>query len=69
MPTLPTLTVTDAQANRMLAAWGSTGEYTNWLQDQIIEYVLRYEKRQRLANFDAQEKVAEQEARTSLLGS
>lgn len=53
----------------MLAAWGSTGEYTNWLQDQIIEYVLRYEKRQRLANFDAQEKVAEQEARTSLLGS
>lgn len=39
MPTLPTFTVTDAQAQRMLAAWGSAEEYKKWLREQIALYV------------------------------
>lgn len=46
MPTLPTLTVTDAQAQRITAAFGSVANYKAWLKSQVIEYVLHYEERQ-----------------------
>lgn len=41
--TLPTLTVTDAQAQRMLAAYGTTDNYKAWLRSQIIDFVKAYE--------------------------
>ena len=43
MPQLPTLTVTDAQAQRMLAAYGSVDNYLEWLRSQIIEFVVSQE--------------------------
>lgn len=43
MPNLPTLTVTDAQATRLLAAWGSVAAYKEWLRQNIISYVLTVE--------------------------
>lgn len=43
MPTLPTLTVTDAQATRMIAAFGSAEAYRTWLKEQIIDYVVAKE--------------------------
>lgn len=39
MPALPTITVTDAQATRMLAAYGSPANYITWLTNAIIDYV------------------------------
>jgi hypothetical protein len=43
MPTLPTLTVTQEQADRMIAAWGSAASYSEWLKQQIIDFVLNKE--------------------------
>lgn len=39
MPDLPTLTVTTAQAQRCLAAWGSVAAYKEWLADSVRRYV------------------------------
>lgn len=66
MPTLPTLTVTDEQANRMLAAYGSVDEYTKWLKNSIIDYVISYEAKAMNANFRAQMEQAMEDARASL---
>lgn len=46
MPQLPTLTVTDAQAARITAAYGSTANYKVWLRRQLIAFVFDYEARQ-----------------------
>lgn len=58
MPTLPTFTVTDAQAQRMLAAWGSVSEYRRWLREQIAMYVSTHEanqtRQQNKADLEAQ---------------
>lgn len=43
MPTLPTFTITDDQANRILAAFGDVATYKQWLKRQIIQEVLRHE--------------------------
>lgn len=43
MPTLPTITVTQAQADRMLAAYGDVATYKRWLADQIRQYVTQIE--------------------------
>lgn len=43
MPDLPTLTVTTAQATRILATFGDAAAYRAWLKDQIIEKVLASE--------------------------
>lgn len=51
MPDLPTLTVTDAQANRMLAAYGSVANYKLWLREKIIEHVLNEEEKQLAQQF------------------
>ena len=45
MPTLPTVTVTQAQADRILVAFGGTIEvavpaYKDWLTSQVRSYVL-----------------------------
>jgi len=45
MPNLPTLTVTQAQADRMLATYGDVDTYKEWLRVQIIDFVLRAEAR------------------------
>ena len=39
MPTLPTLTVTQAQADRMMAAYGTAEAYKEWLRAAIVNYV------------------------------
>jgi hypothetical protein len=42
MPDLPTLTVTDAQAARLLTVFGSAQAYRDWLKATIIhEMALR----------------------------
>ena len=43
MPTLPTITVSDANAQRMLAAYGNEAAYVKWLTDSIVEFVLNKE--------------------------
>jgi hypothetical protein len=43
MPTLPTLTVTQAQADRLLAAFGTVDQYKAWLKEQLINYVVSHE--------------------------
>lgn len=54
MPTLPTFTVTDATASRILAAFqnmkddaGATltpaNAYKRWLKDQLVHWVTTYE--------------------------
>lgn len=43
MPTLPTLTVTQAQADRLLAAFGTTKAYKDWLKENLIQYVIDHE--------------------------
>lgn len=46
MPTLPTLTVTDAQATRLLAAFGSVENYKAWLKEALIARVVEHEARE-----------------------
>lgn len=43
MPTLPTVTVTQAQADRMLAAYGDVAGYKRWLVESIKTYVVEQE--------------------------
>lgn len=43
MPDLPTLTVSQAQATRLLEAFGTTAQYKDWLKTQITAHVLQYE--------------------------
>lgn len=43
MPDLPTINVTQAQADRMLAAFGSVPKYKEWLRQQIVNHVLSVE--------------------------
>lgn len=43
MPDLPTLTVTQAQADRCLAAYGTVENYRAWLRAQVRRYVLTSE--------------------------
>jgi hypothetical protein len=68
MPTLPTLTVTDEQATRMLAAWGSAAEYSKWLKDEIIEFVLNKEAVDRQRAWSAQEQAKRDADRIALGG-
>jgi hypothetical protein len=51
MPNLPTFTVTDAQAARLLAAFGSTENYKAWLKQQLTAYVLDKETEAERATF------------------
>lgn len=44
MPALPTVTVSDAQAARCLAAWGSVAAYKEWLRGSVRDYVLAAER-------------------------
>jgi hypothetical protein len=43
MPALPTFTVTQAQADRLIAAFGSADAYKAWLKNQIVSYVVNKE--------------------------
>ena len=43
MPELPTLTVTQEQADRAVAAWGSVAAYKAWLAASVRAYVLASE--------------------------
>lgn len=44
MPDLPTITVTTAQAQRCLAAWGSVESYREWLAGSVRDYVRHAER-------------------------
>lgn len=68
MPTLPTLDVTQAQADRMMAAYGSVAGYRQWLKQQIIEYVVAAEARARVETFRAEQDRLEGQARADLSG-
>lgn len=52
--TLPTLTVTDAQAQRLLAVFGTADEYRRWLKKQLVDYVLYVEANQLVEQHIAQ---------------
>jgi len=77
MPTLPTLTVTQAQADRMLAAYGVPGEtqaqtidrYKAWLTKQITDFVIAYEDSQDVAAFLAAKATKADQTRTDLTPS
>lgn len=42
MPNLPTFNVTQAEADKLIAMFGSTDDYLKWLRDQLKEEVIRY---------------------------
>lgn len=66
MPTLPTITVTQAQADRMIAAFGSSAEYTKWLKENIVEFVLNKEAVDRQRTWMEQETAKREADRTAL---
>lgn len=43
MPFMPTVEVTDEQANRLLAAFGSIDAYRTWLRAQLTNRLREYE--------------------------
>lgn len=45
MPDLPTLTVTQAQADRILATFGTAAAYRDWLRARVIDAVMAFESR------------------------
>lgn len=57
MPDLPTLTVTQTQSDRMLAAYGTVANYKTWLAKAIKDYVAAAElqafQEQHAAAYDA----------------
>lgn len=66
MPTLPTFTVTQAQADRLLAAFGSVDAYKAWLKEQLITYVSSYESQGLYSQASAQAVAKEDDLRNSL---
>lgn len=44
MPNLPTLTVTDEQATRLLAVFGDAAGYKTWLKQRLRDHVLGVER-------------------------
>lgn len=66
MPTLPTLTLTDAQATRCLAAWGSTENYRTWLRGQVAGFVIAAERSQAATAYLEAEATRTTEVRTAL---
>jgi hypothetical protein len=44
MPTMPTIDVTQAQADRALAAFGSVANYKRWLADSVRDFVVNKER-------------------------
>lgn len=67
MPTLPTIEVTQTQADRMLAAYGSVENYKKWLKNQIVLFVTDKELNENRAAMEAQ-LLAEHEANKASLG-
>ena len=53
MPDLPTITVTDEQSTRCIAAWGSVSAYREWLRAQVIAYVRATERAAATADLTA----------------
>lgn len=43
MVALPTIEVTQAQADRVLAAYGSVANYRAWLRRGVVDYVVQFE--------------------------
>lgn len=66
MPSLPTIDVTQAQADRMLAAFGSAALYRQWLRRQIVAVVVEAEARNRAESFRATQEGARRQARIDL---
>lgn len=69
MPQLPTLTVTDAQAARMLAAYGTVDAYKAWLIEQIIGHVLDHEQKRMATEALEQQRTAMAALRAELEGT
>lgn len=44
MPDLPTVTITDTQAARVLAAFGTIAKYRAWLRAQVTDAVRERER-------------------------
>ena len=61
MPELPTFTVTAAQAQRLLAVFGSAAEYKAWLRQQIKAKVIEHESAQAIDAYQAQRKQIDEE--------
>ena len=66
MPTLPTVTVTAAQATRMLAVFGDVAGYKKWLVSTLREYVIAVETRALDETANATKRAAIESARAAL---
>lgn len=66
MPNLPTVSVTQEQADRILAAFGSVASYTDWLKRQVRDAVLTIEDRKDRAVFEAERQAKDVAARQAL---
>lgn len=67
MPTLPTLTVTQAQADRLIAVFGSVDAYKIWLKQTLVEYVVRVESSKAMRDFTLAQEQTDSQKRAQLL--
>lgn len=66
MPDLPTFTVSDTQAQRILNAFGSVQNYKDWLSENIKSYVFHHERRQIMNQVDAEVTAKQNDIETNL---
>lgn len=58
MTDLPTISVTDEQAARLLAAFGTVDAYRTWLRARLVDYVLDQEQKRMAAEALAEQRAA-----------
>jgi hypothetical protein len=66
MPNMPTFQVTDAQAQRILAAYGDADAYRAWLKRAIREHVIAHEGRVLDDQHNAEKRKRQKEAADAL---
>lgn len=67
MPDLPTLTVTQAQADRIVAAFGSVANYRTWLKEAVRDRVRNVEVEKIRAQSEADMKAKSDEVNQYLV--
>lgn len=68
MPDLPTLTVTQPQADRIQAAFGGIVAYRDWLRRAIKDEVTMRERRTLRDKYEADMAASDQQVQTDLGG-
>jgi hypothetical protein len=68
MPTVPSYDVTQAQADRMIAAHGSVAEYRAWRKATDIAFVVEKERLARLKAFGDEQRARDEQTKVEMGG-